>query len=61
MKKMSLEILTVIGAVAVFIILTIASRLTMPGSAGYGYAVALLVFVVIMGFAGLKLAEMPGR
>ncbi len=61
MNKMSLEILMVIGSVAVFVILTIASRLIMPASAGYGYAAALLVFIVIMGFAGLKLAEIPGK
>lgn len=61
MNKMSLEIVTAIGSVAVFIVLTIASRLIMPASAGYGYAAALLVFIVIMGFAGLKLAEIPGK
>lgn len=61
MNKMSLEILMVIGSVAVFVILTIASSLIMPASAGYGYATALLVFIVIMGFAGLKLAEIPGK
>ena len=61
MKKMSLEILLVIGSVAVFVILTVASRLIMPESAGYGYAAALLVFMVIMGFAGLKLAEIPEK
>lgn len=61
MKKMSLEILMVIGSVTVFVILTIASKLIMPGSAGYGYAAALLVFIVIMSFAGLKLTEIPGK
>lgn len=61
MNKMSLEIIMAIGSVMVFIILTIASRLIMPASAGYGYAAALLVFIVIMGFAGLKLAEIPGK
>ncbi|MCX9010589.1 MAG: hypothetical protein OIN66_05635 [Candidatus Methanoperedens sp.] len=61
MKKMSLEIITAVGSVVVFIILTIASRLIAPGSAGYGYAAALLIFIVIMGFTGLKLAEIPGK
>lgn len=61
MKKMSLEILTAVGAVLVFIILTITARLIVPASAGYGYATALLIFIVIMGFAGLKLAEIPGK
>ncbi len=59
MKKKSLEITAAIGCVAVFIILIAAAKLVMPSSAGFGYAVALLIFFVIMGLAGLKLAEIP--
>ncbi len=60
MRKKPLEIIISIGCVVVFIILTaVASKLIVPASAGFGYAIALLIFFVIMGFAGLKLAEIP--
>ncbi len=59
MRKKPLEIIVSIGCVAVFIILTAAASKLMPASAGFGYAVALLIFFVIMGMAGLKLAEIP--
>ncbi len=59
MKKMYLEIITAVASVAVFIILIIAAQLIMPASAGYGYTAALLIFVIIMGIAGFKLAEIP--
>ncbi len=56
MKKMHLEIIVSLASVAIFIILIIAARLFVP-SQGYGYTAALLIFVTIMGIAGLKLAE----
>ncbi len=61
MKKMHLEIITAVVMLAIFIILIVASRLTAPEAPGYGYAAALLVFVILMGAAGLKLAEMPDK
>ncbi len=60
MRKKPLEIIVSIGCVVVFIVLTAtASKLIVPASAGFGYAIVLLIFFVIMGFAGLKLAEIP--
>lgn len=61
MKKMYLEIITAVASVAIFFILIVAAKLIMPEVSGYGYSVALLVFVIIMGFAGLKLAEIPDK
>ncbi len=61
MKKKTLEITLSIASVAVFIILIAAVRLAVPAFAGYGYAAALLVFLVIMGTVGLKLAEIPDK
>lgn len=61
MKKMHLEIIISLASVAVFIILISAVRLILPASPGFGYAAALLVFVVIMGMAGLKLAEIAEK
>ncbi|MGB8215680.1 MAG: hypothetical protein WCE94_00090 [Candidatus Methanoperedens sp.] len=61
MKKKALEIILSIASVAVFIILIAAVRLVMPASSGYGYAAALLVFLVIMGMVGLKIAEIPDK
>jgi hypothetical protein len=61
MNKMSLEILTAVGSVAVFIILIVAAELIIPASEGYGFAAALLIFVVMMSIAGLKLAEIPDK
>ncbi len=59
MKKTQLEIITTVISLAIFIILIVASKLVIPASAGYGYAVALLVYVVLMGAAGIKIAEIP--
>jgi hypothetical protein len=59
MNKMSLEIITAVMSVALFVILIVTSKLTMPGAPGYGYTAALLVFIVMMGMGGLKLAEIP--
>jgi len=61
MMKKYLEIITSVGAVAIFIVLIAGVKLLMPASPGYGYTAALLVFVVIMGFAGLRLAEIPEK
>jgi hypothetical protein len=61
MKKMYLEIITAVVSVAVFFILIVASKIFMPEVSGYGYSAALLVFVIIMGFAGLKLAEISDK
>ncbi len=61
MKKKALEIILSIASVAVFIILIAAVKLIIPASSGYGYAAALLVFLVIMGMTGLKIAEIPDK
>jgi hypothetical protein len=61
MNKKSIEIATSIGSVVLFIILIAASKYTLGSSAGFGYAACLLIFIVIMGFAGLKLAEIPEK
>jgi len=61
MNKKSLEIAISIGSVVLFIILIASSKFIMGSSAGFGYAASLLVFIVIMGFAGLKLAEIPEK
>ncbi|MCZ7398365.1 MAG: hypothetical protein O8C62_01575 [Candidatus Methanoperedens sp.] len=61
MKKKALEIILSIASVAVFIILIAVVKLMIPASSGYGYTAALLVFLVIMGMAGLKLAEIPDK
>lgn len=61
MKKKSLEIIMALGSVAVFIILVVVSKLIMPVSAGYGYVGALLIFIIVMGMAGLKLAQIPDK
>ncbi len=59
MEKMHLEITTALASVILLIILIATSKLIFPASPGYGYGAALLVFIVIMGMAGLKLAEIP--
>jgi hypothetical protein len=59
MNKRSLEISTCIGAIIIFLVLIAVSKILMASSAGIGYAVSLLVFIVIMGSSGLKLAEIP--
>lgn len=61
MNKKSLEIMVSVGSVTVFIVLIAAAKLIMPASAGFGYTAALLIFIVIMGMAGLKLAEIPDK
>ncbi len=61
MKKMQFEIFSSVLSVAIFIILLLISKIILPASAGYGYTAALLIFVLMMGIAGLKLAEMPDK
>jgi hypothetical protein len=61
MNKKSLEVATSIGSIGFFIILIAASKFMMGASAGFGYAASLLVFIVIMGLAGLRLAEVPDK
>lgn len=60
MNKKSLEIIVALSSVGLFIVLIAAATLMKP-FAGFGYMVALLFFIVIMGFAGVKLAEMPEK
>ncbi|VVB93890.1 Uncharacterised protein [uncultured archaeon] len=61
MKKTQLEITMTVVSLVIFIISIVASKLIIPTSPGYGYAVALLVYVILMGVAGLKLAEIPDK
>lgn len=61
MTKMHLEISSALGSVTLFIILISVVKILMPDSARYGYTVALLIFMVVMGLAGLKLAEIPDK
>lgn len=61
MNKKSLEIITALGSVILFIFLILGSKIVMKSSAGFGYTVSLLLFIVIMGFAGLKLAQIPDK
>ncbi|NJD77783.1 MAG: hypothetical protein FIB08_11925 [Candidatus Methanoperedens sp.] len=61
MKKTQLEISTAIISLVIFIILIAASKLVIPASSGYGYTIALLVYVILMGVAGIKLAEIPDK
>ncbi len=61
MNKKSLEIITVAGAVVLFYILIMLSKLLMKSSAGFGFSGALLIFILLMGFAGLKLVDIPDK
>ncbi|MBE0521555.1 MAG: hypothetical protein IBX39_04725 [Candidatus Methanoperedenaceae archaeon] len=61
MTKMHLEIGSSVVSVLLFILLLIAVKILMPETSGYGYTAALLIFMVIMGLAGLKLAEIPDK
>jgi hypothetical protein len=61
MNKKSLEIILAVGSVLLFIILIAVSKLLLKSSAGFGYSASLLLFIVIMGLAGLKLAEIPDK
>lgn len=61
MNKKSLEITLAVGSVLLFIILIAVSKILLKSSAGLGYSASLLLFIVIMGLAGLKLAEIPDK
>jgi len=61
MNKKSIEIAISIGSILLFVILIAASKYILGSSAGFGYAACLLIFIVIMGLAGLKLAEIPEK
>ncbi len=61
MNKKSLEITLALGSVLLFIILIAASKSLLKSSAGFGYSASLLLFIIIMGLAGLKLAEIPDK
>lgn len=61
MNKKSIEITTALGSVIVFIILILLSKIVMKSSAGLGYTASLLIFIILMGFAGLKLAQIPDK
>jgi len=61
MNKKSIEITTALGSVIVFIILILLSKMVMKSSAGFGYTASLLIFIILMGFAGLKLAQIPDK
>lgn len=60
MKKTHIEIFTSIVSLALLVILLAVSKLTMQ-SPGYGYLIALVLYVLIMSVAGLKLAEIPEK
>ena len=60
MKKTQIEIFTSVGSLALLVILLVVSKLTMQ-SPGYGYLVALVIYVLIMSVAGLKLAEISEK
>jgi hypothetical protein len=61
MNKKSIEIITALGSVILFIFLILVSKIVMKSSAGFGYTASLLIFIVIMGLAGLKLAKIPDK
>jgi uncharacterized membrane protein YciS (DUF1049 family) len=61
MNKKSVEIAISIGSIVLFIILIAASKYTLGALAGFGYAASLLIFIVIMGSAGLKLAQIQEK
>jgi hypothetical protein len=59
MKKIFLEIGSSVGLVIVFIIGLVIINTKFLVSAAYGNVALLLVFVIIAGFIGFKLAEIP--
>jgi hypothetical protein len=61
MNKKSLEITLALGSVVLFIILISLSKIVLKSSAGFGYMASLLFFILIMGLAGLKLAQIPDK
>lgn len=61
MNKKFLEIILSFGSVLLFITLISASTILLGSSAGFGYALSLLFFIIIMGLSGLKLAQIPDK
>jgi len=59
MKKIFQEIGSSVGLVIVFIIGLVIINTKFLASAAYGNVALLLVFVIIAGFIGFKLAEIP--
>jgi hypothetical protein len=59
MKKIFLEIGSSVGLVIVFIIGLVIINTKFLANAAYGNVALLLVFVIIAGFIGFKLAEIP--
>lgn len=61
MIKKYLEISISLACVAVFISLIAMSKFLFQASAGFGYMVSLLIFFIIMGIAGIKLAGISDK
>ena len=59
MKKIFLEIGSSVGLVSLFIIALVIINTTFKAQANYGTVALLLVFVIVAGAIGLKLAEIP--
>ncbi|MFV9629542.1 MAG: hypothetical protein ACNYWM_00450 [Methanosarcinales archaeon] len=57
MDKKYLEIGSSIGAVLLFILFITINNVFFPAYANFGNVAALLIFVVVVGVAGLKLSE----
>jgi len=55
MRRMSLEIITLIAAVAVFTVLLLAVSLAGIGS--LGYVLVILAFLIVISIAGVKIAN----
>lgn len=60
MEKKWLEIGISTGLVLLMIVLLLVVQLTAPpGARSSGFALVMLLFMVAMGFAGVRLLEMP--
>ena len=58
MKKKSLEIAVSIGLVALMIVLILLISIAAPGwFKNAGYCLAVLLFMILMGLAGIKLID----
>ncbi|MDF1557288.1 MAG: hypothetical protein P1P80_03795 [ANME-2 cluster archaeon] len=57
MKKIYLEIGSSVGLVLLFIIALVIVNTTFVAQSAYGNVALLLVFVIVAGILGLKLAE----
>ncbi len=59
-KKSSLEVGISTGLVAMMIVLILIISVVAPaGLKSAGYSLAMLLFIASMGFAGMKLIDMP--